>query len=86
MLYAKGRLELDVEFERWLRQAAESNVVQVLPLDVEVVAAVNGLPSTFHGDPADRIIVATARAFDFPLATYDKNIRRARLARIWKPS
>jgi PIN domain nuclease of toxin-antitoxin system len=55
----------------------------VLPLDTDVVLAVNDLPASFHGDPADRIIVATARAHGIALLTRDANIRRSRVARLW---
>jgi PIN domain nuclease of toxin-antitoxin system len=41
------------------------------------------LPRSFHQDPADRLIVATARALDVPLATHDSRIRRSRLVRLW---
>jgi PIN domain nuclease of toxin-antitoxin system len=58
-------------------------VVQLLPLDVSVLLALNNLPSSFHGDPADRIIVATARARYLPLATRDRRIRRSRAVRLW---
>jgi PIN domain nuclease of toxin-antitoxin system len=44
---------------------------------------VNELPASFHGDPADRIIVATARSHGLPLVTRDANIRRSRLVRLW---
>jgi PIN domain nuclease of toxin-antitoxin system len=57
----------------------------VLPLDRDVVLALDGLPPGFHGDPADRLIVATARAHALPLATRDAAIRRARVTRLWKP-
>lgn len=86
MLSAKGRLTLDRSFDVWIREAAAADVLRVLPLDVEVVIAVNELPRSFHGDPADRLIVATSRAHDFPLATYDAAIRRSRVTTIWKPN
>lgn len=82
MLHAKGRLELDRSFEVWIRDAA--SVVEIFPLDVEVVCEVAALPATFHGDPADRLIVATARAHRIPLATHDRSIRRSRVATLWK--
>lgn len=85
MLHAKRRLELPVPFAAWLQAAAGPNVLKVLPLDVEVIVALDGLPDSFHGDPADRLIVATARAHAMPLATHDKQIRRARLVKLWKP-
>lgn len=85
MLHAKGRLTLNRPFDTWIRDAAAANVVQVLPLDVEVVIALDGLPATFHGDPADRLIVATSRAHRIPLATHDGAIRKSRVATLWKP-
>ena len=85
MLHAKGRLTLNRPFDTWIRDAAAANVVQVLPLDVEVVIALDGLPATFHGDPADRLVVATSRAHKIPLATHDGAIRKSRVATLWKP-
>jgi PIN domain nuclease of toxin-antitoxin system len=83
MLHARGRLQLEMAFDAWLLQAAAPAVVQVLPIDVAVVLALNNLPGSFHGDPADRIIVATARARDLPLATRDRAIRRSQAVRLW---
>lgn len=84
MLVAKGRLELAAPLPHWLSVAAAPETVSVLPLDVAVVLALDDLPPGFHGDPADRIIVATARAHGLPLATRDGNIRRSRAALLWK--
>jgi PIN domain nuclease of toxin-antitoxin system len=81
MLHAKRRLNLDRGFDVWIRDAAA--IVEVLPLDVEVVVEVNALPASFHGDPADRLIVATARAHRLALATHDRSIRRSRAATLW---
>ncbi len=50
-----------------------------------VVIALDQLPAGFHGDPADRLIVATAQANAWPLATHDVAIRRSRVAKLWKP-
>ncbi len=85
MLHAKGRLTLDRPFDVWIRDAAAAAVVEIAPLDVEVVVALDGLPASFHGDPADRLIVATARAHRFRLATHDRAIRKSRTATLWKP-
>jgi PIN domain nuclease of toxin-antitoxin system len=85
MLHAKGRLVLDRAFDVWIREAAADGVIEIVPLDVEVVIALGALPATFHGDPADRLIVATARAHRLALATYDRAIRRSRLTKAWKP-
>lgn len=85
MLAARGRLSIDEPLTHWLPTAAASETVTVLPLDVAAILALDALPKGFHGDPADRIIVATARAHGLPLATRDGNIRRSRAAKIWKP-
>lgn len=85
LLHAKGRLELPIPFAEWLMRATDDSMIRTLPLDRDVVLAVDALPPSFHGDPADRIIVATARAHALPLATHDAAIRRSRAARLWKP-
>lgn len=84
MLAAKGRLQLDSPLTHWLPTAAAAETVSLLPMDIDVILALDALPAGFHGDPADRIIVATARAHGLALATRDGNIRRSRSVRIWK--
>lgn len=85
MLYARRRLHLEMPFDSWLFQAASPDTVEVLQLNVAVIVALDQLPRSFHGDSADRIIVATARAANLALATHDRKIRRSRAALIWKP-
>jgi len=85
MAYAKGRFQPMDPFDAWLRSAAGPEVIQLVPIDVRVALALNGLPETFRQDPADRLIVATARAHGFALATHDSIIRKSRVARLWKP-
>lgn len=85
MLVARGRVLPAEPFEQWIRRMTAPDTIRILPLDADVVVGLHGLPPTFHGDPADRIIVATARAHALPLATHDAAIRRSRLSKIWKP-
>ena len=85
MLYAMGRLQLPHAFAEWLEHATDERMLTIAPLDVAAVVALDSLPRTFRGDPADRLIVATARARNLPLATHDARIRRSRIATIWKP-
>ena len=85
LLHSKQRLQLPLPFPEWLTRATEPRVLTVLPLDREVVIAVDGLPKRFHGDPADRLIVATARTHGIPLATRDRVIRRSRTTKLWSP-
>lgn len=85
MAYAKGRLVLQDPFEAWLRAAAAPDVIEIIPVDVRVALALNGLPPSLPNDPADRLIVAAARAHALPLATHDTVIRRSRAVRLWRP-
>lgn len=85
MLHSKGRLEFPLPLADWLKRATAADMLKVLPLSADVVIAVDALPTAFHGDPADRIIVATARAYELPLATHDSAIRKSRIIKIWKP-
>ncbi len=85
VLHAKRRVELPLPFAEWLLRATDARAVTIVPLDIEVVTALDALPAKFHGDPADRLIVATARAHAMLLATHDRLIRRARVAKIWAP-
>lgn len=73
MLVTRGRVRLDREVNVWVRQALAHDRAQTAPLtpDIAVEAALldaNGFP----GDPADRIIYATARALNAPLVTRDQ--------------
>jgi len=84
MAFAKGRFIPEDGFERWLRIAAAPETIQVLPPDVPVALALNSLPQRLHADPADRLIVATARAYRCELATHDDTLRRLRVAPLWR--
>jgi PIN domain nuclease of toxin-antitoxin system len=69
-----GRLQLVVPVDQWLAQALLPPV-QLLSLSPEVAVGSTRLPGTFHRDPADQLIVATARLYDCPLVTLDRLIR-----------
>jgi PIN domain nuclease of toxin-antitoxin system len=85
MAYSKGRFEPADPFEAWLRAAAAPDVVEIVPIDARVALALNDLPSSLPNDPADRLIVAAARAHALHLATQDRLIRRSRAVRLWRP-
>ena len=85
MLVERGRLALDVPLDDWLAAAAHPRSVRVLPVTPAIAADVAALPSTFHRDPADRLIVSTCRVMGLPLLTRDTLITRARLVTRWKP-
>ena len=48
--------------------------LKVAPVDLDITLASNWLPEPFHSDPADRILVATARVRDALLLTSDRKI------------
>jgi PIN domain nuclease of toxin-antitoxin system len=72
------RLELPLPLEAWFRLALSYPGVQILALTPEVAIESTHLPLPFHRDPADQIIVATARLHRCPLVTSDEKILRYR--------
>jgi PIN domain nuclease of toxin-antitoxin system len=77
MLVERGRLELDRPALTWIRQALALDGVELAPLTPEIAVRAAGLGGDFPGDPADRLIVATALEVRAPLATLDERVRRA---------
>ena len=69
-----GRISLDRELALWVRDLFAQEQVSVAPLSPEA-AAYAGSMGDFHGDPADRLLYATARELVAPLATKDSRIR-----------
>ena len=69
-----GRLDLPVELGEWFRLALEYPGVSLLPLTPEIAVESTSLPGSFHRDPSDQIIVATARMYECPLVTSDSKI------------
>jgi PIN domain nuclease of toxin-antitoxin system len=74
MLEAKGRIRLGKDREAWVPEALSLPGVRLVPVDDRVALSSTRLPGDFHGDPADRLLVATARALDATLATRDTAI------------
>lgn len=70
----RGRLSLPVTVEDWLTLALSYPGVRLLPLTSQIAVESTRLPGNFHKDPADQIIVATARVYNYPLVTFDKEI------------
>lgn len=74
MLVAKGRITLGMDVTEWLDTVQTIPGVALLPLSAKIALDSTRLPGRFHDDPADRMIVATARAENAPLATADRRI------------
>ena len=84
ILHSRSRLRFPPAFVEWVAVTPRPELVTVLPIVRGVVLEIDALPESFHGDPADRCIVATARLHTLPLATRDRNIRRSRAVTIWR--
>jgi PIN domain nuclease of toxin-antitoxin system len=76
-----GKLELKKELGAWLSEAVSSQI-QILPITSEIVAEAMGLPDFPNRDPADELIVATARAHRLTLLTADTKLKNYRHAKI----
>ena len=75
MLVAREKLVLTVDVDAWLGAVAEIEVVRFVPVNNEIAVKSVSLPGEFHKDPADRMIVATARVLAVPLVTKDEKMR-----------
>lgn len=72
----KGRLALGVPLDRWLAALGALPELRFEPVSVDVAYLAGGLENEIPGDPADRMIVATARALGATLITADDRLRR----------
>jgi PIN domain nuclease of toxin-antitoxin system len=75
MLVARERVALAMDVEAWLTTVGQIEQVRFVPVDNTIAIKSTQLPGEFHKDPADRIIVATARQLSAPLVTADEKIR-----------
>ena len=76
MLAARGRIEIAEPVDIWLEEIERHPLIEVLPLTARIVAESVRLGPGLHKDPADQIIVATARVHGIPLMTVDERIRK----------
>jgi PIN domain nuclease of toxin-antitoxin system len=69
-----GRLKLACPVDEWMEAAITLPGVRLLELTPRIAIASTRLPGDFHRDPADQIIVATARVYGLKLLTVDERI------------
>lgn len=72
MLVTKERLKLKRDVGEWVELVVANPGLTLVPLAPEIAVASTRLPGEIHRDPADRIIVATARTLDATLVTADQ--------------
>jgi PIN domain nuclease of toxin-antitoxin system len=71
MLESKGRIQLGKGCLDWVRESLTAPGLRLLPLTPEIAVESSRLPGVLHGDPADRILAATARIMSATLITKD---------------
>ena len=76
MLEKRGRLALPMNIRMWVEQALSKPGIAVAPLTPEIALESVHLPGEMHGDPADRMLLATARVLGARLVTKDAQLIR----------
>lgn len=71
---SRGKLELSQPAPAWMHRALDFPGLHLAPITVEIACECAELPAAFHGDPADRIIAATARSERLTLLTQDRTL------------
>lgn len=80
-LHGLGRIRLTIPPREWLEKAVAPPLVRRYGISPAIAAEVAALPDSFHRDPADRILVATARIMGATLLTHDRHIVDSGLVR-----
>ncbi len=74
MLAKSGKIKLRMTIKAWLEKAVSMPGLHVIPICPSIAFLSSDLPEFFHGDPADRLIVATAMNLKSVLFTRDSRI------------
>jgi PIN domain nuclease of toxin-antitoxin system len=74
LLDSKKRISLSTDCEQWIREASGTPGLRIMPITMSIALRSNRLPGEFHGDQADRILVATAMMEGAQLLTKDRKI------------
>ncbi|MEA3546960.1 MAG: type II toxin-antitoxin system VapC family toxin [Thermodesulfobacteriota bacterium] len=69
-----GKLTLSIPIRDWLTKASRKPFIEIVPLSLDISLESTVLPGSFHKDPADQIIVASARQHNMVLLTADQKI------------
>ena len=74
LLEASGRIELSLDVRAWVGRALGFPGVRLKGLSPSVAIESTRLPGELHRDPADRILIATARSLGSAIVTCDERI------------
>lgn len=73
-LVAAGEIELSIALAEWVTRSMADLAARTIAVSHEVAMEAYALPGSFHRDPADRVLVATARQDGLTLVTADDRI------------
>ncbi|AFY47762.1 hypothetical protein Nos7524_1903 [Nostoc sp. PCC 7524] len=76
MLVSKNRIGLSMDVQIWIDLALQHPKIQLLALTPEIAVLSTRLPGNFHGDPADRLIVASSLVHKARLISKDEKIQQ----------
>lgn len=83
-LERRGRLRFKIPVAQWLDSVRRLPEYRLEPLTDDIAERAGQFGDSFAGDPADRLIAATALLRAVPLVTYDEALRKvAFLPTIW---
>ena len=71
---SKGLMHLSMPVRQWVAHATQAPFIELLPLSVDIALESAHLPAPFHKDPADQMIVATARLHSLVLISADQRL------------
>lgn len=74
MLEARGRIRMARRIDEWVNEALSAPGTHLLPFSPAIAIESSRLPGPVHGDPADRMLIASARFTGGRLATRDQQI------------
>jgi len=80
-LNASGQVVLSMPAARWIDESSKILILDHLPITTDIAIEAYSLPAPFHRDPADRLLVATARIHNLVVITADERILRYRPVR-----
>ena len=77
-LIKSGAIELTGPLDDWVATSLDALGCNTVEISHEIAMTAYALPGRFHKDPADRILVATARLLELSILTADERILRYR--------
>jgi len=76
LLHARGHIRFSTPLDEWVRAALATPGLMLTELTPEIALDASRLPGNLHPDPADRMLVSTARHANATLVTRDERLIR----------